>query len=263
MLTPVTPSLRILVVDDEPIARRRLLRLLRPLEDVVVVGEAGDVDAAVAAARDLAPDLMLLDIQMPGGDGFTVIDRLGRDAPLVVFVTAFDHHAIRAFELEAVDYLTKPVDPARLVKAIARAQAAAASHAREERIAELLATVETLRRSLQAGEPAQQILWVKTGAIHQRIPLAAIGHIQAEGDYVRIHQDGRSHLVSGSLSAMEARLGALGFLRIHRRTLVRRDAIVALERSRHGALAVTLADGSRLPVGRSYAAALRALPQGG
>ncbi|MFO1210684.1 MAG: LytTR family DNA-binding domain-containing protein [Amaricoccus sp.] len=255
----MTAPLRVLIVDDEPIARRRLARLLRPIADVAVVGEAGDVAAAVASTRRLAPDLLLLDIQMPGGDGFDVIDRLGREAPPVVFVTAFDHHAIRAFDLEAVDYVTKPVEAPRLAQAIARARAAAAARGHDERVAELLATVETLRRSLRAGEPTQQALWVRDGPRHRRLPLGDIGHIEAEGDYVRIHEGGRSHLVSDSLAAMEARLAPLGFVRIHRGTLVRREAIVAVERAGYGALAVSLDDGARLRVGRSYAPALRTL----
>ncbi len=257
----MTAPLTVLIVDDEPIARRRLARLLRPMPDVEVVGEAGDVEAAVTAARRLAPDLLLLDIQIPGGDGFDVIDRLGPEAPLVVFVTAFDHHAIRAFDLEAVDYVTKPVEAARLARAIARARAAEAVRGHAERIAELRGTVETLRRSLRAGEPAERVLWVREGSRHRRLSLGGVSHIEAEGDYVRVHEGGRSHLVADSLSAMEARLAPLGFLRIHRRTLVRREAIVAVERAGYGALAVTLADGARLPVGRTYAPILRRLPR--
>lgn len=259
----MTPPLRILIVDDEPIARRRLARLLRPIAGVEVVGEAGDVAAAVASSRRLAPDLLLLDIQMPGGDGFDVIDRLGREAPPVVFVTAFDHHAIRAFDLEAVDYVTKPVEASRLAKAITRARAAAAARGHDERIAELLATVETLRRSLRAGDPAPQALWIRTGPQHRRVPLRSIDRVEAEGDYVRVHEGARSHLVSDSLAAMEARLAPLGFVRIHRGTLVRREAIVAVERAEYGALAISLADGARLRVGRSYAPALRALMREG
>lgn len=196
---------------------------------------------------------------MPGGDGFDVIDRLGREAPLVVFVTAFDHHAIRAFDLQAVDYVTKPVEAPRLAQAIARARAADAVRGHEERIAELLATVSTLRQSLRADEPARQALWVRDGSRHRRLALGEISHIEAEGDYVRVHEGGRSHLVSDSLAAMETRLAPLGFVRIHRRTLVRREAIAAVERAGYGALAVSLADGPVLRVGRTYAQAVRAL----
>lgn len=259
----MTPLLRVLIVDDEPIARRRLVRLLRPIAGVEVVDEAGDVAAAVASARRLAPDLLLLDIQMPGGDGFDVIDRLGQEAPPVVFVTAFDHHAIRAFDHAAVDYVTKPVEAPRLAQAIARARAAAAARGHDERVAELLATVETLRRSLRTGDPAPQALWIRDGPQHRRVPLNAIGHIEAEGDYVRVHEGARSHLVSDSLAAMEARLAPFGFVRIHRRTLVRREAIVAIERAGYGALAVSLAGGPRLRVGRTYAPALRGLLRDG
>ncbi|WP_415012181.1 LytR/AlgR family response regulator transcription factor [Amaricoccus sp.] len=127
-------TLTVLIVDDEPIARRRLGRLLRAIPHVQVLGEAGDVASAVAETRRLAPDLLLLDIRIPGGDGFDVIDRLGRDVPRVVFVTAFNHHAIRAFDLEAVDYVTKPVEAPRLARAIERARAATAASGQTERI---------------------------------------------------------------------------------------------------------------------------------
>lgn len=258
--------LTILVVDDEQIARRRLLRLLRSMDNVIVVGEAGDVDSAVAAAQALRPDMMLLDIQIPGGDGFAVIDQLGHASPLVVFVTAFDHHALRAFETEAVDYVTKPVDVARLATAIRRARAAVSVQGREEQIADLLATVEVLRRSLRENQSQgrSNSFWIKSRGVQQRIGIESIDYIQAERDYVRLFAGGQSHLVSESISAMESRLAPLGFLRIHRSTLVRHETVVQMSQGRYGAFTLRLSDGTELRVGRTYLEGLRAalnLPQ--
>ncbi len=252
--------LTILIVDDEQIARRRLIRLLRTMNDMIVVGEAGDVDSAVAAVEALRPDILLLDVQIPGGDGFTVIERLGRESPPVVFVTAFDHHALRAFEMEAVDYVTKPVDPERLATAIHRARTAVIGQGRDEQLAELLTTVETLRRSLRQSQDQihAQSFWVKSRGAHQRIGIESIDYIQAERDYVRLFAGGQSHLVSDTISAMQARLAPMGFLRIHRSTLVRREAVVQMLQGRYGTLTLRLSDGAELRVGRTYVDGLRA-----
>ncbi|MBP1861990.1 LytR/AlgR family response regulator transcription factor [Rhizobium herbae] len=246
-------------MDDEQIARRRLLRLLRFIDDVIVVGEAGDVDAAVAAVQALRPDMLLLDVQIPGGDGFAVIERLGRESPLVVFVTAFDHHALRAFEMEAVDYVTKPVDPSRLARAIHRARTAVAGQGRDEQIADLLTTVDTLRRSLRQSQDYihAQSFWVRSRGVHQRIGIESIDYIQAERDYVRLFVGGQSHLVSETISSMQDRLAPMGFLRVHRSTLVRSEAVVQILRGRYGAFTLRLRDGTALQVGRTYAQALQ------
>lgn len=251
------PVLKILVVDDEQIARRRLIRLLRAIEGVEIAGEAFDVASAVEAATRLEPDLVLLDVQMPGGNGFDVIEQLGSRSPPVIFVTAFDHHALRAFEIEAVDYVTKPVEPERLSTALRRARTAIAERSREERIGDLLATVETLRRSLRENQSPARFFWVKTRGSQQRIGIETIDYVEAERDYVRLHAGGQSHLVSENMSAVEARLAAHGFLRIHRSTLVRRDAVAQLVQGRYGAWSLKLHDGTELKVGRTYGAAVR------
>lgn len=253
------PPLTILIVDDEQIARRRLLRLLRSIDDVIVVGEAGDVDSAVAAAQALRPDMMLLDIQIPGGDGFAVIDRLGHASPLVVFVTAFDHHALRAFEMEAIDYVTKPVDVTRLAMAIRRTRNAVSVQGRDEQIADLLATVATLRRSLREsqGESQSRSFWIKNRGVQQRLGIESIDYIQAERDYVRLFAGGQSHLILESISALENRLEPLGFVRIHRSTLVRYESVVQLLQGRYGVCSLRLHDGTELRVGRTYLAGLR------
>lgn len=253
MLLPLS----VLVIDDEQIARRRLIRLLRGIEGVEVVGEASDVASAMEAVQQLSPDLMLIDVQMPGGDGFDVIERLGTQSPPAIFVTAFDHHALRAFDIEAVDYVTKPVDPVRLAMALRRAREAIAVRSREEQIGDLLATVETLRRSLRQNQTPSHFFWVKGRGTQQRLGIDTIDYVEAERDYVRLHACGQSHLVSENISAVEARLAPLGFLRIHRSTLVRREAVSQLVQGRYGAWSLRLSDGTELRVGRTYASAVR------
>ena len=251
------PPLSVLVVDDELIARRRLVRLLKAIDGVTIAGEAGDVASAIAAVETLDPDLMLLDVQMPGGDGFDVIERLGTRSPPVIFVTAFDHHALRAFDIEAVDYVTKPVDGQRLAQAIRRARLAIDERGREEEIGALLATVEALRQSLRQVQRPAHFFWVKSRGAQQRVSVEAVDYVEAERDCVRLHTGGQSHLVSDNLSAVENRLAPLGFLRIHRSTLVRADGIRELVQGRYGSWSLRLADGTELRVGRTYAAAVR------
>ncbi|MFV0384776.1 LytR/AlgR family response regulator transcription factor [Paracoccus sp. (in: a-proteobacteria)] len=249
----MTRSLRALIADDEPIARRRLARLLGQATGVSVIGEAGDGDQTVRAVQSLRPDLLLLDVQMPGGDGFSVFDRLGKALPPVIFVTAFDHYARRAFDAAAIDYLTKPVEMPRLIAALSRARLWIGAGDREDRIAGLLATIAGLRASLRAGQAPARDLWIKGRSGHQRIAMDDIVYIKAERDYARIVVADTSHLVPETIQALAERLADSGFLRIHRSVLVRRDAVRGLGRRRYGALVAILADGTELPVSRSHA----------
>src|SRR5690606_1261300 len=219
-------ALNILVADDEPLARRRLVRLLRQLDWVGRVDEAGDVGETLSKAAEMRPDILLLDIQMPGGSGFDVLQRLGGELPAIVFVTAFDHHALRAFEVNAVDYLTKPIDAERFALAMQRARAAAASHSQADRLAELQEVVASLKRALAAQARPEAELWVKVRGEHLRIPPERIIRLQAERDYVRIHLADADYLFHDSLSGLERRLAPGDFVRIHRSTIVRRSAVV-------------------------------------
>lgn len=248
--------MRVLIADDEPIARRRLARLLADLDDVTVLGEVGDCDQAVAAVRRLRPDLLLLDIQMPGGDGFSVIDRLGAQAPPVIFVTAFDHYSLRAFETSAIDYVTKPVEMPRLAAAIQRGRQAFDAREQGLRVAELQAMVAALRASLHDMHAPADDLWVKARDGHVRIAISGIDYLRAERDYVRICAGNQSYLIAETMTAMEARLAPMGFLRIHRGILVRRSAVRRIVRRRYGVWAVQLPDGNELGIGRSYAASV-------
>lgn len=250
-------GLSILVADDEPLARRRLTRLLGKIDWVGRVDEAGDAAETCRQAEALRPDILLLDIQMPGGSGFEVLERLAFVPPAVVFVTAFDHHALGAFEANAIDYVTKPIEPGRFLLAMDRARAAVQQHLQRDQIAELRETVATLKRALSRRETRAEF-WVKTRGAHLRIAPEEVMRIQAERDYVRLHLRDADYLFQESLASLERRLDPAEFMRVHRSAIVRRAAIARIRPGRFGALVLMLADGSEVGVGRSYAAAVRA-----
>ncbi len=252
-----TVSLSILVIDDEPLARRRLLRLLGAMPDVEVLGAAGNVQQACDLIAELQPDVILLDIQMPGGTGFDILGKLGSNAPAVVFVTAFDHYALRAFEAAAVDYVTKPIEANRLRTAIERARVAIAARTSTERVLELNETVHALRQALRKHEAQSADLWIKSRGEFVRIALDRVVRFQAERDYVRIHIEGRSYLHHESLASLERRLDPAEFLRLHRSSIVRRDCIMGLKQAPFAALIALLSDGSEIRVGRTYARHIR------
>lgn len=249
----------VLIIDDEPLARRRLARLVGALPEAEAIGEAGNVQDACQAIEALSPDIILLDIQMPGGNGFDIVERLGGNGPAVVFVTAFDHFALRAFDAAAVDYVTKPIEPARLQMAISRARARMTAKADEERIAELNETVFALRQALRKQEAQVADIWVKSRGELIRIALDRVVRFQAERDYVRIHTEARSYLHHESLASLEGWLDPSAFLRLHRSSIVRRDCIVGLRQAPFAALIALLSDGSEIRVGRTYAKHVRPL----
>jgi len=255
-------DLSVLIVDDEPLARGRLRRMLTAMQGVRVAGEAGNAVDAHDRIAALKPDLLLLDIQMPGEGGFELLERLGDAAPPTIFVTAFDHHALRAFNARAIDYVTKPVEPGRLATAIERARLTVGARDGEGRITELQETVATLRAELRKQDGGTIDFWVRSKGEHLRIPSDAIMRIQAERDYVRLHADGLSHLYYESLASLERRLDPAEFVRIHRGTIVRRDRIVRMRGASFAALIVHLDDGSEARVGRTYAKAMRRLLNG-
>ncbi|QND55069.1 response regulator transcription factor (plasmid) [Phyllobacterium sp. 628] len=250
-------ELSVLVVDDEPLARRRLLRILETIQGFRCVGEAGDVRQACRKAQELSPDIMLLDIQIPGGNGFDVLEQLGENAPAVIFVTAFDHHALRAFEASAVDYVTKPIEPARLQIALARARSAVDARNNEQRVAELQETISALRQALGKNESRSADLWIKSQGETVRLPIDKIIRIEADRDYVHVHTEGRFYLHHESLVSLERRLDPTEFIRIHRSALVRRNCITRLKQAPFAALIAVLKDGSEVRVGRTYFKAVR------
>jgi two-component system LytT family response regulator len=233
---------RVLIVDDEEPARRKIRRLLSGETDVEVVGEAATGTEAIEAIRRLTPDLVFLDVQIPPPNGFGIIDALGRDnAPDVIFVTAFDEHALRAFEVRALDYLLKPVTPARFREALDRAR---------ERFEQLPAPAR--------AKPLARIL-VRDDTKAFLLALDRVDRIEADGNYVRLHSNGRSFTVRMAIGALAGRLDADQFLRISRSAIVRLDAIKELHPWFHGDYHVVMTDGARLTWTRRYRAA--AMPE--
>jgi DNA-binding LytR/AlgR family response regulator len=254
----MTP-LNVLVVDDEPLARRRVARLLRALPWVGAIEEAAHVPQALERLDRFGAHILLLDIQMPGGSGFDLLARLqGQpEPPVAVFITAFDDQARQAFDASATDYITKPIEPGRFQLALERARQAVALRGSAQRIAELQEVIANLRT---AAPPPRGLagLWVKTQGQHVRIAAASITRIQAERDYARIHADGREYLYNASLSELEHKLPAQDFLRIHRSTMVRIDAVSRLGVGAFSSLTLVLTDGAVARVGRTYTADVRA-----
>ena len=238
--------LRALLVDDEPSARDRLRDLLLRHRDVEVAGEYADVVSALEAIREAPPDVVFLDVQMPGCDGFHLIEAVGaRAMPAVVFVTAHEEHALRAFEVDAVDYLLKPFDEERF--------AAALSRVREE------LELRSLRRNGERRRPLDRLPLRAAG----RVTFLRTDHVEwvdAAHNYVRIHgTDGRTHVVRGGIGDLEARLDPCRFVRIHRSTIVNVERVRELELTPHGNYVAILEGGQRLAVSRSFRDRLPAL----
>lgn len=255
-------DLSILVADDEPLASRRLRILIERHEGVRLTGIARDGEEALDAIRACRPDVVLLDVEMPGLGGFEIVDRLGSDElPIVIFVTAFDHYATRAFDARAIDYLVKPVEAQRLYAALDRAREQRDRADAAARLDEMREIIANLRRNA-APAPAkryEQELWVKNRGETIRVPLDAVDLIKAERDYVRLRMGERSVLHREPLGALEERLDPEMFIRVHRSVIVRRDCVAAIGRSLSRAPILRLRSGEQIPVGRSYAAQLAAL----
>jgi two-component system LytT family response regulator len=243
-------TLRSLIVDDEPLARRRLRALLRAEPRVEIVGEAEDGAAAVEAIRRLGPDLVWLDVQMPGLDGFAVLEEIGTAAaPAIIFVTAHDTYALRAFEAHAVDYLLKPFDRARLRGAIDRAVKLAGSDDLQRRLNALVVDVARSR-------PLRRLM-VKAGGRLYFVDVREIDWIEASGHYVTLHAGKETHLVRDTIALLARRLEPERFVRIERGTIVNTGRVQELRPAFHGDLDVVLKNGTRLRASRSYAARLR------
>jgi two-component system LytT family response regulator len=227
---------RALIVDDEPLARTRLQRLLRNRRDVEVVGTAGNADEAIEKITELTPDLIFLDIQMPGLGGFEVLREIGGSGrPFVMFTTAHAQYALRAFEVHALDYLLKPFDEERLRSAVDRALP-------------MIRGSEWTERFIVRS--AGRILFLRADEI---------GWIEAADNYVYLHVDGASHLVRDSLKVMEKRLDPERFTRVHRSAIVNLASIAALKPLDHGDYEVMLRDGTRLTASRKFSQRLRTI----
>ncbi len=243
-------TLRVLVVDDEPVARRGIRRLLQRERDVEVVGECGDGAAAVAAIAELAPDLVLLDVQMPGASGFDVVDAVGLERmPAVVFVTAFDQHAVAAFDVHAVDYVLKPVDRERFALAIARVRTRLADPA-----ARLDARIVAALTELGAATPQRwaRRLSIRTSGRVVLIETGDISRVEAAGNCVEVHAAGKVRTLRDTLANVEARLDPARFARVSRSALVNLDFVVELQPLYDGDFVVVLRDGAKVPGSRRY-----------
>jgi two-component system LytT family response regulator len=266
-------TLRVLIADDEPLIRLGIRRALDTMPDVAVCGECGTVAETVAAIGREAPDLVVLDVQMPGGTGLDVVRALGPTRmPPVVFVTAFDAYAVQAFEINAVDYVLKPFDPERLQQAVERARArrdvadAAGAQtnalALADRLQALLAAHDGAGRSSPAApvtgsaaagsEPPVDRLVVRNAERFDLVPVDSIDWIEAADNYVRLHCGRARHVLGETLTSLERRLDPRRFLRIHRSRMVNRSRVVAVHVLLGGTYELELRDGTRVSSGRNY-----------
>jgi two-component system, LytTR family, response regulator len=242
-------KIRVLVADDEPLARERLTSLLAAETDVEMVGQARDGEEAVAAIHDRSPDLVFLDVQMPQMSGFEVIDAVGGEKmPLVIFVTAYDQHALRAFQVRALDYLLKPFDRERFTDALQRARKQLEHEETGDLGRRLLALVKDLRRD----QPRSDRLVVKSGGRLFFLRTDEIDWVEAAGNYVRLHVGPTSHLLRETMNAIEGRLDPEKFFRIHRCRIVNMERIQELQPWLNGEYAVLLRTGTRLTLSRGY-----------
>ena len=266
--------LRVVLVDDEPWARKGLRVLLEPVPGVEIVGEAGNGAEAVDVIRDAAPDLVFLDVQMPEMDGFGVLRALGPErTPAVVFVTAYDEHAVRAFDANAADYLLKPFDDERFHRALDRARARVGDRRVRDlasRLATLLATNGAESPAPTAPPPPSPAEEAPSGGYSDRIVLksngritflevASIDWIEAADYVVRLHAGGATHVLREPISDLERRLDPRRFFRIHRSTIVNLASVREMQPLFHGEYAVIMRDGTRLRLSRSRRDRLQSL----
>jgi two-component system, LytTR family, response regulator len=230
--------MKALVVDDEPLARRELRRLLDAFPWVKVVGEAGNIDEARAAIAALSPDVVFLDIQMPGGTGFDLLAQLDR-VPRIVFTTAYDQYAVKAFEVNALDYLLKPIEPERLATALRKIQV-------------------TPSRDAAGNDAPLEQLFIRDGPRCWFVPLREVSLFTAEGNYVRLLWGSERPLFGRSLAALEAKLDPARFFRANRSQIVNLDCIAQVEMGEGGRLHVQLRDGPEIEISRRQAKLFRA-----
>lgn len=242
-------GLRIMIVDDEPLARRKVRRYLVDEPDVIVVAECSDGPEALEAIRRERPDVLFLDVQMPVVDGFEVLRRIGGEhAPVVVFVTAHDHYAVRAFEVEALDYLVKPFDRERFRLALDRA--------RRRLAASTLVNGPGVPAGTAGRNDPRRIVLRSRGRILP-LPVEKIEWIESADNYIRVHTPQQTHLVRETLAAVQGRLDAQRFLRIHRRAIVNIDVVSEVRPRLRGGYEAQLESGKILRVGRTHRRTLR------
>ncbi len=248
--------IRVLIVDDEPLPRERIRTLLSDRGGVEIVGECQDGAEAVTAIEEVRPDLVFLDVQMPELDGFGVLSALSGDAlPAVIFVTAYNEYAIAAFEVNAVDYLLKPIHPKRFDKALTRAIAQLDPSGKRQADQHLVDLVAQLRA--ERGYTRRFV--VRTGARISFVQADEVDWIDAAANYVQLHVSGKVHLVRGTMKSLETQLNPEVFVRVHRSVIINIDRVASIEPYGHGEYLVTMQDGARLTTSRTYSDRLRAL----
>jgi two-component system LytT family response regulator len=254
--------MKVLIVDDEPVARRGLRRQIAQLPGVTFVGECGGRDQAVAAIVERQPDVVLLDVQLGRATAFEIIEEIGVDAmPLVIFVTAYDRHALKAFEVHAIDYVLKPVDPVRLAEALERA----ASLLSLQQHASLADRLEGLLAQPPPGPqstaiPRTERLVVRDGDRLSFLEIDQVTWFESAGNYVRVHSAGRAYMVRATMDRMAQRLASRSnFIRVRRSAIVNVRAIATIERFDRGTHVVHLRNGTKIISSRYYQPALRRL----
>jgi two-component system LytT family response regulator len=250
-----------LVVDDERLAREGIRLALKPEADVKIVGEAADGPSALQAIAKLAPDLVFLDIRMPGLNGFEVVDRVSQSQtrlPVFVFVTAFDQYAIRAFEARALHYLLKPVDPKHVLTAVQRART---ELAKDGLLEEARARIMTLVSSQDGHAPAKpdvparielERVVIRVQDRFLLLKTSEVDWVESAGNYLKVHSRGRSFMLRMTMGELEEKLDSRKFVRIHRSTIVNIDRLVEVKPSLHGDFDVMLCDGTTLRMSRGY-----------
>jgi DNA-binding LytR/AlgR family response regulator len=250
--------MRVLLVDDEALALDRLQVFCADIEGIEVVGQARGGDEALDRIDALRPDLVILDIQMPGRNGLrTAADIRVDPRPELVFVTAHEHYAPDAFDLEAADYILKPVRFDRLRLATDRARRRHQLRAAAERAGALEAEVETLRAGAQAGSGTDPEIWVPERNGQRRVPIESIDWVEAARDYVLLHTELRSYMLRITMAALEEKLAGSALIRVHRSAFVRPSRVAEIRRAQRNVV-LLLADGTSVQVGPSYVAAVEA-----
>ena len=249
--------IRVLIADDEPIIRRGIRNLLSKRDDFVVVGESANGESTVENIRTLAPDLVFLDVQMPQMDGFGVIREVGPESmPAVVFITAFDEYAVRAFDANAVDYLLKPFDEERFTRCIEKVKEHISSRRNAEAMFEKLSALVSSQAKPKG--PSDRIA-IKNSDRITLLQVEEIDWIEAADNYVEIHAGKQVHLMRETLSNLEQRLQPFHFLRVHRSRLVNAERIKQLHPLFHGEYELVLSDGTRITSSRHYRETLQQL----
>ena len=246
---PGEKCIRALIVDDEPLARERIRDILETDSEIEIIGECASGEEAIEAIERQTPDLVFLDVEMPGKDGFAVLEELGPERiPAIIFVTAYDQYAVRAFEVYALDYLLKPFDQERFEKALLRAK----SHIQNEKSENITERILSALEEIKSKPVHLERLVIKMNGHVFFVKTDDIDWLEAEGNYVRLHAGKESYLLRDTISALEGQLDPKRFVRVHRSAIVNVDRIQELQAWFHGEYRIILREGVQLTLSRSY-----------